>query len=117
MDNLLSKGKGRTCVNLQMVSMGSDLIVRIYNNNAHIGAVAIGEYDSDHKRASVSVVTRLGHKDDAVAQKAAYEISKTTRKTVCVIAGIHLDQITSEEIDQLTANSDLLISELLNQIE
>lgn len=117
MDYFVARGKGRTRVNLQVNSMGSDLIVRIYNKNAHVGAVAIGEYDSDHKRASVSVVTRLGHKDDTVARKAAYEISKTIQKAVCVVAGIHLDDIAQEEIDQLVANADLLIVEFLNQVK
>jgi hypothetical protein len=115
-EKLISRGKGRTLVNLQAVSMGSDLIICIYNKNAHIGAVAVGEYDSKNKRASVSVVTRLGHKDDAVAQKAAYKICSTTKKAVCVVAGIHLDRITQEEIDQLVTNADLLTDEFLNQI-
>ena len=46
----------------------------IYNKNAHVGAVAIGEYDNEDERASVSMITRLRHKDDAIAQKAAYLI-------------------------------------------
>ena len=41
----LSKGQGRTKVNLSAYNMGTDLIVCIYNENAHIGAVAVGEYD------------------------------------------------------------------------
>jgi hypothetical protein len=110
----LTKGKGRTRVNVTADSMGSDLVVRIYNQNAHIGAVAIGDYDDEHERASVSVITRLGHKDDALTRDAAYSLSKSIRRPVCVIAGVHLDNITREEIDEILANTRAAISEVIN---
>ncbi len=110
----LTKGEGRARVNVTVNSMGSDLVVRIYNQNAHIGAVAIGDYDYEHERASVSVITRLGHKDDALAREAAYLLSKSIRRPVCVIAGVHLDNITREEIDEILANTRIAISEIIN---
>lgn len=109
----LTRGVGKTKVSLFLSYMGSDIVVCIYNENAHIGAVALGEYDHKEGRASTSVVTRLGHKDDAVAQKAAYLISKSTKKVVCVIAGIHIDNISKKEIDQVLENADRLVSELI----
>jgi hypothetical protein len=110
----LSRGEGRAKVNVTANSMGGDLVVRIYNQNAHIGAVAIGEYDYEHARASVSVITRLGHKDDALAGEAAYLLSKSIRGPVCVIAGVHLDGITREEIDKILANARTAISEIIS---
>jgi hypothetical protein len=110
----LTKGEGRARINVTVNSMGSDLVVRIYNQNAHIGAVAVGDYDYEHERASVSVVTRLGHKDDSLAGEAAYLLSKSTRRPVCVIAGVHLDNITREEIDKILANTKIAISEVIN---
>jgi len=112
----LAKGRGRTRVNITVDSLGSDLLVRIYNRNAHIGAVAIGDYDHEHERASVSVITRLGHKDDALAKEAAYLVSKSIRRPVCVIAGVHLDNITGEEIDRILANTKNAISEIIDVI-
>jgi len=110
----LTEGEGRTRVNVSVNSMGSDLVVRIYNQNAHIGAVAVGDYDYEHERASVSVITRLGHKDDALAREAAYLLSKSIRRSVCVIAGVHLDNITGEEIDEILANTKTAIIEITN---
>ena len=110
----VTKGEGRARVNVTVNSLGSDLVVRIYNQNAHIGAVAVGEYDYEHERASVSVITRLGHKDDALAGEAAYLLSKSTKRPVCVIAGVHLDNITREEIDKILANTKSAISEIIN---
>jgi hypothetical protein len=110
----LTKGEGRARVNVTVNSMGSDLVVRIYNQNAHIGAVAVGDYDYEHQRTSVSVIARLGHKDDALAREAAYLLSKSIRRPVCVIAGVHLDNITREEIDEILANTKIAISEIIN---
>jgi gallate decarboxylase subunit D len=116
MEYRLIQGEGRTQVTLLATFLGNDLEVRIFNSAAHIGAVAIGEFDFEHGRASVSVVTRLGHKDDALAQKAAYLISKTTRKTVCVIAGVHLDDITQEEISAIMQNTSTLLENIIAEL-
>ena len=110
----LTKGEGRTKVDLLAYNMGSELVVSIYNENAHIGAVAVGEYDHEEKRSSVSVITRRGHKDDAIAQRAAYLISKSTKKPVCVIAGVHLDNITKEEIDKFLKNAETAVEDFIN---
>ena len=110
----LTKGEGRARVNVTVNRMGSDLVVRIYNQNAHIGAVAVGDYDHEHERASVSVITRLGHEDDALAREAAYLLSKSIRRPVCVIAGVHLDNITREEIDKILANTKIAVSEIID---
>lgn len=110
----LTRGEGRTKVNLLAYNMGNELVVSIYNENAHIGAVAVGEYDHEEERASVSVITRRGHKDDAIAQRAAYLISKSTKKPVCVIAGVHLDNITKEEIGKLLENAEIAVEDFIN---
>jgi len=110
----LTKGEGRARINVTVNSLGSDLVVRIYNQNAHIGAVAVGDYDGEHQRASVSLITRLGHKDDALAREAAYLLSKSIRRPVCVVAGVHLDNITREEIDEILANTKTAISEVIS---
>jgi len=109
----LTKGDGRTRVSLSAHHMGSDLVVCIYNENAHIGAVSIGEYDRATQRASSSVITRLGHKDDMVAQKVAHLISNHTKNSVCVIVGIHIENITKDEIDQVSENTGSLINEFI----
>ena len=109
----ISNGDGRTKVILWAQWLGSDLVLYIYNENAHIGAVAVAEYDSNTLRVSTSVMTRLGHKDNVIAQKAAYVISKATKKPVCVIVGIHVHNITQEEISKTLENANSLVEELI----
>ncbi|OGO39989.1 MAG: hypothetical protein A2147_09550 [Chloroflexi bacterium RBG_16_57_8] len=117
MDQLqFATGQGRCRVSLRIDRLGSDLVAFIYNKGAHLGAVAVAEWDGEHNRVSVSVHTRLGHKDDAVAQRAAYAIAKSTRATVCVVAGIHLDDIRRTEIERILVNTDLAVDKFLARI-
>jgi hypothetical protein len=113
----ITKGEGRTRISLSVQGFGGDLVVFIYNENAHVGAVAVGEYDHKQNRASTSVITRLGHKDDVIAQKAAYLISKHTKRPSCVIAGVHLDNITGEEIEKLLEVTDSCLNGFLRRWE
>ena len=109
----ITKGEGRTRISLSAQGFGDDLVVFIYNENAHIGAVAVGEYDHRENRTSTSVITRLGHKDDAIAQEAAYLISKHTKRPSCVVAGVHLDNITEEEVQKFLENTDSVVKDFL----
>jgi hypothetical protein len=116
-NELLTIGEDRTQVTLLANKIGSDFVIYIYNQNAHIGAVAVADYEHTSQRTSVSVMTRLGHKDDAIAQKAAYLICKSIKKPVCVIAGIHLDDITKEEIEEILAKTEAVVGELIDLIK
>ena len=112
----LSKGRDRTKIKLFAYHLGNDLIVCIFNENAHLGAVAIGEYDFKEERASSSVVTRLGHRDDEIAKRAAHLIARQTQKPVCVISGIHLNNITKQEISEILQQADGLVTDFLNEL-
>ncbi len=112
----LSKGEGRTRIELVAYYLGDDLIVFIYNENAHLGAVAVGEYDHKEKRASSSVITRSGHRDDEIAKRQAHLIARHTQKPVCVISGVHVDNITTREIADILGQADSLVTDLLNKL-
>jgi gallate decarboxylase subunit D len=109
----LRVGKGRTRVTISARFTGEDLVVLFYNEKGHIGAVAVADYDHKGQRASVSIITRLGHKEDIVAHNAAHLLCKQTKKAVCVIAGIHLDNITEMEKQQIVENSNKLVTNLI----
>jgi hypothetical protein len=108
------KGKARTEVALRAEQVGPDWVISIHNRHAHVGAVAVGEFDAEHQSAHVSVITRRGHKDDVVAQRAAYRISRRLRTGVCVIAGIHLDDASGPEIARLVKNAASAVVTFLN---
>ena len=110
-----SCGEGRTRVTLSADYLDKDLVIFIYNDNAHIGAVAVAEYDDESGRTSTSLITRRGHKDDVVAQRTAYLVTKNTKKTSCVITGIHVDDITEAEINEIVSNVEKLSNELVER--
>lgn len=109
----LEQGTERTRVSLTAWYIGEDIIACIYNENAHLGAVALSQYDHKTGRVSTSLITALGHKDDAIAQQAAYLISKHTKKPACVVAGVHIDNITQEEIVEILNNANNLVQGFL----
>jgi len=109
---LFYEGSGRTLVSMSVNRIGEDFIVCLFNDAGHIGAVAVADYCEKENRASVSVITRLGHKEDALASDTARRICKAVRKPVCVIAGIHLDDITKEEIAEILENCNKLVTQL-----
>ena len=112
---LLHEGTGRTRISLSNHSIGNDLIVCLFNECGHIGAVAVAEFCREENRASTSVITRYGHKEDAVASRAAHQLCKALKKPICAIVGIHLDNITDEEIAQITQNCDTLVETFCKQ--
>ena len=111
----LNAGRGRTKVSLSAQWIGNDLIVCLFNGQGHLGAVAVADFCHAENRASTSVITRLGHKDDAVACNAAHTLCRKFKKPVCAIAGIHLDNITDEEITEIKRNCDSLVERLGQQ--
>jgi hypothetical protein len=116
MKPVLSEGTGRTKVSLSSYLIGNDLIVCLFNEEGHIGAVAVADYQREESRASTSVITRLGHKDDWVARPSAYRLCRHLKAPVCVIAGIHVDGITQDEIAQITRNCDSLVDRFIQGI-
>lgn len=112
----IHEGSGRTRVFFSAQKSGDDLIVRLFNEQEHVGAVALSEYHDGAQRASTSVLTRFGHKDDTVAYMAAHRICRRLKQTVCAVAGIHLDAITEEEISQITANCHRLVERYLEAV-
>jgi len=112
----LDEGAGRTKVSLSAQAVGDDLMVRLSNRQEHIGAVALSEYNHGEKRASTSVLTRFGHRDDTIASMAAYEICRRFKRPVCAIAGIHVDNITKEEIEQIVKNCSTLINRYIKSL-
>lgn len=112
----LNAGKGRTKVSLSAQWIGKDLIVYLFNGQGHLGAVAVADFCREEKRASTSVITRLGHKDDAIAVSAAHQLCRRLKRPVCAIAGIHLDAITKDEIAEIVRNCGLLAQRLAKQL-
>lgn len=112
----LHAGYGRMRVQLKAQLLGDDWLVVITNANGHLGAVAVGEYDPLSGRASSSVLTMLGHRDDLIAKPQAQVLAGALRRRVAVVAGLHIEQPTPEELQGLVANAEALIRTFLQHL-
>lgn len=81
--------------------VGEDIIITIFNENMHLGAVSSGMYDERHGRAYSSVLTYPGHRDDDIAKEVARQTASETKRNVCAITGIHIDGIKKETINNI----------------
>lgn len=106
-----------------VVPMGNDLCIAIYGGSRpHIGAVAVAQVrpslaDADNVSATVSMLSFLGHKEGEVASRVAKNLAVQLKKNTVVSCGIHLDDITSEEIRTVLAMSDKLMEKFIKAIQ
>ena len=119
----LTKNFKTHVINCSATQMGKDLNVSIYGGELpHIGAVALGipraSLENENKiSSSVSVLTITGHKEDVIVQKSAKILSSTLNCTVVVSCGIHIDNITFDDIQGLNLIVFDLVNELISKIK
>lgn len=103
---------GRATLLLEWGKTGRDYIIQLTGGTAHVGAAAVGIFDSVSGRASSSVITVPGHREDELALLGARRLSEACRSTTVFIAGIHVDDITKKEIEKIISVSEEMIEEL-----
>ena len=118
--------QGRLNLYLRVFRQGRDLQVLCGGGASHIGAVALAAPNDGHAQQADApplpgragqagqanqpeqvgqVETRLlalpGHREDVLAQRMAQSMAEALHCAVCVSAGIHYDNITRAEIQQV----------------
>jgi gallate decarboxylase subunit D len=99
----LSETSDKLTVNAEVFSLGADLLIIIHGGRSHVGAIGIGLprpslRDPDKISASSSVFTFLGHKEDGLAKSMSERLAAGLNRKVVVVAGIHWDNLKTEEI-------------------
>lgn len=118
----LSAGTDKCIIESIVVKCGKDLNVTIGGGEKyHIGAAAIAvprfEYKENKKRtASTSVICVQGHREDELTYKVAKYLATSLDCTVSASIGIHIDNITKEEYDQLLKNVDILLDDIIDAV-
>jgi hypothetical protein len=95
-------GTGRTRLTFAWQWRGSDLHVHVAGGADHLGAVALARPAAD---GTVSLQTACfpPHREEDIVRTIALPLSRHLGVTVCVTAGIHVDNITRVEIDAIRA--------------
>lgn len=99
--------------------MGTDACLLLTGGERpHLGAVAVAQVrpsltDTDKLGATVSNITLLGHKEDALACSLAEKFAIGAVCNTVVCCGVHLDNITPSEIKTIVLLSNEMVDEVL----
>ena len=114
------EGEYDIAANIRLI--GPDVLVAIWGGEKpHIGAVAMAQprpslKDPAVTSATASVFCYVGHKEDQLAKAAAEILAAALQARVVVTAGIHWDNIKTDGIQQVIANSEKLVDAILKHI-
>ena len=117
-----TSGRGQYRVEARGILIGNELMAAIYGGTTpHIGAVAIAIprpslQDPNITSATSSVFTLVGHKDDVIARREAEELASSLNRVVVVAVGLHIDQATEVDIQELAAASSECVKMLICQL-
>jgi len=117
----LTEMSGRLKIELTCISMGKDLCVVISGGEIpHLGAMAVAQVraslaDPAKLSSSTSVITLVGHKEDALAKEVAEKLAVQLNKNIVTCCGIHLDDGTKDEINIVSDMVNKMIQVLITQ--
>lgn len=98
-------GEGRTAVSLDLIFQGPDLLLTVTGGRAHVGATAVcAPPTADHPDPAPQIEAVGPHKEGPLAGDCARRLAAAAGRTCAVVAGVHQDDITSEEIAAVLAN-------------
>jgi gallate decarboxylase subunit D len=121
--NRIVIGTGETTVICSFELIGEDLLISVTGGtHHHIGAIALGVPRPSLKldgtgSATVSILALTGHKDDEVARRLAHEIAARLQRTTIVVAGLHIDNATPEQIKSFVANAGRVTGEVCRLVQ
>ena len=104
-----------------VIPMGADYTVCVHGGSkSHIGSVVMSvprpSLTGEGRSCTSSVLNGIGHKDEAVARLFAEAIAKEKNGTVVCACGIHVDDITLEQIQEIKSCSEVLLKRVLAQL-
>lgn len=119
----LEREIGRVKLEMKAITVGNDLCIIVSGGDKpHIGCVTLSVSrpslaDSKFNSATTSILNLTGHKDDEAAKYVSHTLSSRLNKVVVATCGIHIDNITAEEINVvmrlIKEMTEALVQELL----
>ncbi|MCX5799690.1 MAG: hypothetical protein NTU90_09065 [Proteobacteria bacterium] len=118
----VSEKKDNFEVFAEVHELGSDCLVILWGGTKpHIGAVGIAQVrpslrDPEKVAATSSVFTFVGHKEDVVAKTMSEELTRRLARNTVVVAGIHWDTLSEENIKNITAICHRLMEQVVEKL-
>jgi hypothetical protein len=104
---------GKIEIVLDAKKIGEDYLLTLTGGEEHVGAVAAGLFDEKSQRASSSVITMPGHREEYLALHGARQVSRATRKNSVFVVGIHQDDISPEEIRDIVSAAGEMVESFI----
>ncbi len=103
---------------MESMEVGQDLLVIIHGGDEHhIGGVAIAYPTRSHYRDAVTITLNSmsfpGHKDYVIANSTAEKMAKSLERSVVVTAGIHIENATKPQIEEVVRTVDSMTDDLI----
>lgn len=113
----ITRKVGGIDITLEAKKVGDDYLLTLTGGREHVGAVGVGHFDEKSRRASSSVLTMPGHREEQLALQGARQVSRATQKTTVFVAGIHQDDISPEEIKDVVSTAEMMIADFITFCE
>lgn len=112
------RGCPLTC---RILPMGQDYTLAVYGGTLpHVGSVVMAQarpsLAGDGRSATSSVLNGIGHKDEAVARMFAEAVAIRENCTAVCACGIHMDEITAEQLRQIQDGCRRLLEKCLEDM-
>ena len=118
-----SVGDGIFKVIAEVKIIGDDLIISVWGGTKpHIGSISVsvprpGLQDKTIMSATSSIINLIGHKDEVIARKFSEQLAAKFNKNAIATAGIHIDDITENQINILMQNMAELCRDIMIKLE
>jgi len=88
----------------------------------HIGAISLAIprpslRKPSKKSVTSSIFTLIGHKDDEIARPISENVASELNRITVVVAGVHIDKATDQDIRELVANSEKVSNQLIAKLK
>ena len=113
----ITRKVSRVEITLEVKKLGEDYLLTLTGGKEHAGAIAVGLFDENSRRASSSVLTLPGHREEQLALDSARRVSKATGKTSVVVVGIHVDNINPEGIREIVSAAEEMVGNFIASCE
>ncbi|NHI83466.1 MAG: hypothetical protein EAX81_04115 [Candidatus Thorarchaeota archaeon] len=119
---IFKKAAGRHMIFFEVREIGNDLLVAVSGGDeCHIGGVAVSYPTPSHYRSATTVslnsITLPGHKDYIIANSTAVTLTKALNRPVVVTVGIHYDNVTKVEIDEIIKVVESLTNDAISHYQ
>jgi len=118
-----SIGDGIFKVIAEVKIIGGDLMISVWGGTKpHIGSISVsvprpGLKDGTRMSSTSSVINLIGHKDEVVARKFSEQLAAKFNRNAIATAGVHIDDITENQINIIMQNITDLCLDVINKLE